>query len=173
VVLQLAAAPRGTFRELAASVGLSLGEAHNSVKRLEMAHLASPASGSINVQGTLEFVLHGVPYAFPAQVGPERRGIPTAFKASPIADQIESPEAFVWPSTSGRARGASLVPLCPSPGDVWERNQPLYELLVLVDAIRVGRARERDMARKYLRTSLLSLLHRRSSTTRPKKSCGT
>jgi len=151
VVLQLTLAPRGTYRELAASVGLSLGEAHNSVKRLEMARLTSPPQGPVNVQGVLEFLMHGVPYAFPAQLGPESRGIPTGFAATPIAHEIESPRTFVWPSARGGERGASLTPLCGSASQISERNRPLYELLVLVDAIRTGRAREREMAKKHLK----------------------
>lgn len=34
---------------------------------------------------------------------------------------------------------------------IWERGKPLYELLALVDAVRVVRARERAMAREHLK----------------------
>lgn len=150
VLLQLALRPRDTFRELAAGVGLSLGETHNAVKRLELARLASKEQGSVNGQGMWEFLSFGVPYVFPAQVGAERRGIPTGFAATSLASEVPEADRLVWPSARGTARGPSLTPLCPGVSDVWEENSDLYELLVLVDAVRVGRARERAMARDRL-----------------------
>jgi DNA-binding Lrp family transcriptional regulator len=154
VLLQLALRPRDTFRDLAAAVGLSLGETHSAVKRLELAGLAAKEQGSVNGRGMREFLLFGVPYAFPAVVGPERRGIPTGFAASSRADEISGAESWVWPSAAGTARGPSLAPLCPGVADIWERNAELYELLVLVDAVRGGRARERARAREALEVAL-------------------
>ncbi len=156
VLLQLAASPWGTFRGLSAAVGLSLGETHNSTKRLELARLAAPGVSQVNVEGVLEFLSFGVPYVFPAQLGVPARGIPTAFSAPPLANEIVSDESVVWPSPNGPERGVSLLPLCPSATVIWEKNPKLYTLLTLVDAIRIGRARERRMARAHLEDALSS-----------------
>ncbi len=156
VLLQLAVRPWGTFRDLSAAVGLSLGETHNSAKRLELARLAAPGVSQVNVEGALEFLSFGVPYVFPAQLGAPARGVPTAFSAPPLANEIVGDESRVWPSPNGPARGVSLLPLCPSATVIWEKNPELYTLLTLVDAVRTGRARERRMARAHLEHALSS-----------------
>lgn len=154
VLLALALQPVVTYRELAQVVGLSLGETHNASKRLELARLAAPGKAPVSKRGTLEFLSFGVPYVFPAQVGSPMRGIPTAFSAPPIASEIRSSEPIVWPSARGTARGPSLVPLSGVVEHIWESNKQLYHLIALVDAIRVGRARERSLARESLQNFL-------------------
>jgi len=53
---------------------------------------------------------------------------------------------LVWPHPEGDVRGESLEPLYPSAIDAARRDRALYESLALVDALRVGRARERALA---------------------------
>jgi DNA-binding Lrp family transcriptional regulator len=153
VALQLAIDPELAFRALSDAVGLSLGEVHNAVKRLELARLASHGS-PVNRQALLEFAEYGVPYAYPAVLGPSSRGIPTAFSAEPLAGESPAADPIVWPSPRGPIRGATLSPLSTSLIDVWERNPRLYHLMTLVDGIRVGRARERRSARNHLEEAL-------------------
>ena len=150
VLLQLALRPDLTFRELASGVGLSLGEAHNSRKRLEAAGLMQPGGARINVSGALEFLSAGVPYVFPGTLGPDTRGVPTAFSAPPLSDHIQTEESIVWPSAEGTVRGLSLQPLCAGAPGTKDSNPALYRLLTLVDGIRVGRARERRLATEHL-----------------------
>ena len=154
VLLQLALKPGLTFRELASSVGLSLGEAHNSRKRLEAAGLLQEGNAPVNVSGTLEFLSSGVPYVFPGQLGSETRGVPTAFSAPPLSEQIQSEESVVWPGAHGTVRGSSLEPLCPGAPETRESNPDLYRLLTLVDGIRIGRAREKRLALEQLESDL-------------------
>lgn len=47
-------------------------------------------------------------------------------------------------------RGAGLAPLYPSVPEAALRNEKLYALLALFDAIRSGQARERNAARDLL-----------------------
>jgi hypothetical protein len=42
------------------------------------------------------------------------------------------------------------VPLIPAVVTIWESNPDLYDMLTLVDALRIGRARERKLARQHL-----------------------
>jgi DNA-binding NarL/FixJ family response regulator len=51
-----------------------------------------------------------------------------------------------------------LAPLYPSVPSAARRDARLYELLVLVDAIRAGQAREREIAERELRKTRLSIL---------------
>lgn len=156
VLLQLVIDRGSSFRELARNVGLSLGEAHNSTRRLELSRLLLLDERSVNVSATLEFVTHGIPYSFPAQLGSASRGIPTAFSAAPLNEQVLSDQAIVWPDPEGTARGLSLTPLSPAVGRIVARNPQLYHLLVLVDAMRIGQVRERRLARGHLEQALRS-----------------
>jgi hypothetical protein len=52
----------------------------------------------------------------------------------------------VWPSAKGKVVGAAIAPLAPSVPDAALASPPLYELLALVDALRIGAARDREAA---------------------------
>jgi hypothetical protein len=154
VALQLALTPEAPYRTLADSVGLSLGEVHNAIKRLTTARLVSPSRRVPRKEALLDFLLKGVPYAFPAELGTETRGVPTAHAAPPLDSQFSASDAVVWPSENGDRRGAAVEPLYEGAPSLTRRNPELYELLALVDAIRVGRARERQLATMILRERL-------------------
>jgi len=154
VSLQLVLTPKFSYRELARDVGLSLGEAHNSVKRLEQARLFLADPGSVNLPALSELLVHGIPYVFPGQLGPDTRGIPTAHSGPALAKRLSGADAIVWPSCEGDIRGHALVPLCASAPDFVRQNPELYRWLTLVDALRVGRARDRRLAEEILRGEL-------------------
>ena len=61
----------------------------------------------------------------------------------------------VWPYSEGSARGIALHPLYPTVPRAAERDSRLYDALALFDAIRIGRAREREIASAAL-TRLLT-----------------
>jgi len=155
VALQLCVTPEVAFRALAQSVGLSLGEAHNATQRLREARLVFPDRSAIQRPALLEFLTHGVPYAFPAHLGPEVRGVPTAHAGPLLAEHIGG-APVVWSHSTGSVRGASIIPLCASAPEAASVNPELYDLLTLVDALRVGRARERSKARELLESVLLA-----------------
>lgn len=154
VALQLALTPDAPYRELAAAVGISHGEAHNAVRRLQAARLLRAGSRTVKTEALLEFLLGGVPYAFAATPGSDVRGVPTAHAAPPLAADFVGAEAYVWPSAEGGVRGESVEPLYPGAAHTAIANPALYELLALVDALRIGRARERQRARAHLRQRL-------------------
>lgn len=154
VLLQFALSPELTFRDLANLVGLSVGEAHNATKRLEVARLIPPGGGIVNGKACIEFLVSGVPYVFPGELGPETRGVPTAHSGPVLRDRLQTGEMIVWPSAQGEARGLSLIPLCQSAPRTASMNPPLYQWLTVVDTIRIGRARERNLAREFLERKL-------------------
>ena len=61
----------------------------------------------------------------------------------------------LWPSLAGTLRGASVTPLSAAAPATAVDNPALYELLALVDAVRLGRARERTRARQLLRGRIM------------------
>jgi DNA-binding Lrp family transcriptional regulator len=154
IALQLSLTPDVPYRDLAAAVGISHGEAHNAVRRLQAARLLRAGSRVVKTEALLEFLIGGVPYAYAATPGAEVRGVPTAHAAPPLAAEFAAAHAYVWPSAEGLVRGESLEPLYAGAVHTATTNPALYELLALVDALRAGRARERQRARDHLRQRL-------------------
>jgi len=154
VALAVALRPGGSFRALAEDCGLSVGEAHNAVRRLEQAQLLSPSGRRVRTRPLFEFLRYGVPHAFPGLLGPETRGVPTAGSGPAFRKHLAPDRPVVWPYAEGKVRGDSLVPLYAGAPGVAGRHPRLYEALTLVDALRIGRARERQYASKRLQALL-------------------
>ena len=105
----------------------------------------------------LEFLVHGLKYVFVADRTGLTRGIPTAHAAPPLLGILApSPDLPpVWPDPLGSVRGEGFQPLYKSAPKAARKDPHLYQLLALVDAIRAGRARERDLAAKMLEERLM------------------
>jgi len=83
------------------------------------------------------------------------RGMPTAHAAPPLSEEIMGDDLPpVWPDPEGTVRGETLEPLYRTVPMAARNDPQLYELLALVDAIRIGRARERNLAEKHLKERL-------------------
>lgn len=145
-----------------ADLSLSASQVHSSLKRLEKSRLiAARADGGRPLLAPIqEFLVHGLKYAFPAQRGEITRGIPTAHAAAPLSEHIADSELPpVWPSPEGNVRGVTIEPLHKMVPVAALKDPVLYELLALVDALRDGRARERQLAERELASRLRKLLH--------------
>jgi hypothetical protein len=155
VSVKLALAPRASYPSLAQDLGLSLSEVHGAVRRATEAGLVTSEREAATT-ALLEFIVHGVRYAFAPRRGRLARGMPTAHGAPPLSRSIAAGDdpLPVWPDPDGSVRGESFEPLYPSVPAAARRDPRLYELLALVDAIRGGRARERAAAEKHLRKAL-------------------
>ena len=147
-----------TYPELAAYSGLSMSEVHGALKRAEQARLLAfvDKQPRIIVPAFKEFLLHGARYAFPAARGAMVGGVPTAYAAAPLNAKIapSSDPPPVWPHAAGSARGIALIPLYPSAPAAALRSPALYENLALFDALRMGNARERNLAAKLFEARL-------------------
>jgi DNA-binding Lrp family transcriptional regulator len=139
---------------IAADLKMSPSEIHAAIKRLHQSRLlhGPEMEDRPNLSALEEFLLHGVKYAFPGERGEVTRGMPTSYVGPPLKDQIAPGDELppVWPWRDGDTRGIALQPLYKTAPVAALRDPSLYELLVLVDAIRDGRARERKVAEKEL-----------------------
>ena len=141
--------------DLASSLHVSQSEISESLNRNRVAGLVDGAKRKAHRTALLEFLLFGLKYVFPAQLGPLVRGMPTAHSAPPLAHHIVSGgENVVWPDDEGKVRGQSIDPLYPTVPQAAREDKNLYELLALVDALRIGRARERAAAGTELKSRL-------------------
>lgn len=148
-----------TFQRLSVELSISQSEVHAAVRRAVGARLMSDAASSTGRPlrpQLLEFLVHGVKYAFPPERGEITRGVPTGYAAPPLNEQIaaSSDPPPVWPYAEGSVRGYAFAPLYRTVPEAALRDPALYELLALVDAIRDGRARERSLAEKALEKRL-------------------
>ena len=133
-----------SLAELGASLGLSASQCHTALKRAATCGLVDGKSRRVRQAALLEFVVHGAKYVFPAKRGPLTR---TAHSAPPLREAIRGgEEACVWPDPEGELRGEALQPLYKTAPLAARRDPALHELLALLDAVRAGRARERNLA---------------------------
>jgi hypothetical protein len=68
---------------------------------------------------------------------------------------VVAEDSIVWPSASGSSYGSAIAPLYARATELPQRCPSLYEKLTLVDALRVGRARERKLAAEELQNRLV------------------
>lgn len=145
---------RPPYLELARDLHVYPSEVYASLKRATESQLLhrQKRQDSLNRSALLEFLLHGIRYAFPAQKGALTRGVPTGYAAPPLNEQIAAGDdpPPVWPYAQGPARGYSFAPLHKNVPKAALEDKKLYELLALVDALRDGRARERNLAGREL-----------------------
>jgi len=156
VALKLFGYPSGRppISVVANDLGLSPSEVHGAIQRLRSSRLlhGPGLKDKPNISGLEEFLVHGLKYAFPAEHGEVTRGIPTSYAAEPLKSEIAVSNDLppVWPWRDGDTRGVGLEPLYKNVPYAALRDPALYELLALVDAIRDGRARERNLAERDL-----------------------
>ena len=140
--------------DLAESLGVSQSEISQSLIRLNYAGLISNDSKTVMRSALVEFLVHGIAYAFPQQPGPVVRGMPTAHSAPPLNKEIISDEIYVWPSATGEVRGHKIEPLYPTVPKAVKDDPRLYEFLALIDSIRIGKVREKNLAGNKLKKLL-------------------
>jgi hypothetical protein len=167
--LSVSAKKAPSIAGLASAVGMSASEVHAALTRSGAAGLLDFETRRPRLHNILEFLEHGIRYVFVPRRGEISRGIPTGFSApslsglfanpyrnvpliraaaaasgTPMVDPSDVP--LIWPHAEGTVRGETLEPLYPSVVDAALRDPSFYECMALVDALRIGKARERKLA---------------------------
>ena len=147
-----------SYATLAKQLRLSPFEGHAAAQRLMVARLAAERDGVVhpNLAALRLFIIHGAPYAYPPVRGEATIGFPTAHGAAPLKGKVRSSKDSVpvWPHPEGDTRGEALLPLYGKLPLAAREDPSLYELLALFDALRIGQARERDLARRLIEERL-------------------
>lgn len=134
-------------RKLAEELNMSASNVSECLERCKVAQLVDKKKKMVNVLALQEFLVHGIQYVFPVIVGRVGRGISTYVNASPIKERIsQNTENYVWHYVRGTARGQQIEPLYAGAVEAALKDEELYQLLVIVDTLRMGRAREKDIA---------------------------
>ena len=142
--------------DIANELFLSQSEVSEALYRNQIAKLVDDAKRNVHRESLLEFLEHGVRYVFPQRPGAIVRGIPTAHSAPPLSRMIQSGDSiYVWPYLEGSVRGETIEPLYPSVPRAARKDEKFYELVALVDALRIGKTREVKLAAAELRKRIL------------------
>ena len=146
-------------KDLAQTLLVSNSEVSESLNRSQVGGLLDDTKQLPMRQNLLDFLSYGLRYVFPAQPGGLARGVPTAHSAPMLAGRFVSQLTYVWADPSGNVLGHEIEPLYGTVPQACQNDARLYELLALIDMVRVGRARERQLATQQLTDQLLKPLH--------------
>jgi hypothetical protein len=141
---------------LAQELNMSQSEISQSLNRSKYAQLLNFSGKEVNRIAFYEFLIYGICYTFPQKPAALVRGIATAHSTAPINKMISATEIYVWPYAKGNTRGQSILPLYSSAIEASLKDSDLYELLALVDVMRVGSTREKEIAKKELKKRILN-----------------
>lgn len=145
-----------TLRSIAARLGVAHAKVQRALERLERAGLYDATRRRVIPHAAEEFLVHGLRYVHPATTGAVTRGVPTAWAAPPLsAEIVDSDLPPVWPDPMGEVRGQAVTPLdarLPALAREWPE---VAELAALTDALRIGDARSRELARRHLHERII------------------
>ena len=143
-------------KDLSKELFISASEISESLRRSGIAGLIDmEKKKKVFRQSLLEFLQHGIRFVFPVQPGTLVNGMPTAHSHSFMRTHFSSELDYVWPDTRGNDRGLSIEPLYKNQVKAAKLDVNLYQMLALVDVIRVGRVRETIVAVDELKKMIL------------------
>ncbi|MGN5955570.1 hypothetical protein ACP6L2_13240 [Sphingobacterium lactis] len=142
------------LKDLANSLYISNSEVSESLERSVYAGLIDFGKRKVHRGNLLDFLIYGMKYVFPVQPGILARGLPTAHSHPFLQTFISSDQAYVWPSPSGSILGQAIEPFYANQVKAAQGDDELYRLLALLDVIRVGKLREKNIAEKELKEIL-------------------
>lgn len=158
VALDLAERRTGawTVRVVAADLGVAPATVQRAVARLAATPVVDATTRRVNVIELEHLLTDAVRFVFPATLGAETRGVPTAWGVEPLNGAVDSAGSAVpvWPSPTGTVRGFAVQPLHEAAVALSVDRASMYARLALVDALRLGDARIRGVAADLLRSDL-------------------
>ncbi|MGB5322911.1 hypothetical protein [Lutimonas sp.] len=158
IAILLKIASKGTekwyMKDLANELQISASEISESINRSIIGGLISSDKRTLKKLALLDFLRSGLRYVYPQQPGAITRGLETAISAPPLNNEFFSDENFVWPYGKGNVRGQAIEPLHPKTPEACLHDSKYYELMALTDAIRIGKAREQNLAFDILKDKI-------------------
>ncbi len=140
-----------TVRALAGELILPPATVQRSLARLAATPVFDQSRRRLSFAACERLLVDVLPFVAPGVLGSETRGMPTAWAASPLKEELANVgPAPVWPDAHGEVRGPEVQPLHPAVVSLAHADSEMYELLALVDAVRLGDARSRSLARERL-----------------------
>ncbi|HEY5333394.1 MAG TPA: hypothetical protein VIJ21_07580 [Solirubrobacterales bacterium] len=150
-----------SYRSLAERLHVPHPVVQRALARAQQADLYSGGRREVHVPHFDEFAIHALRFVAPTQLGRLVPGVPAAWAAEPMAEAIRSAGEEpppVWPYAKGRVRGQAIEPLHPAAPEAVEDWPELSGILALLDSLRAGDARVRQVAEDLL----VHMLHERA-----------
>lgn len=142
-----------SVRSISEAIGISASEVSKGTKRLMASHLLVERSGRIFVEkgALVEWLSYGVRYAYPQESTGYGRGMATSWNCPMLDSEVSAPiPPLVWAVPAGEVEGAIIKPMHNSVPLAASRDQLLYRVMSLVEAIRGGKPRELAIARNLM-----------------------
>ena len=139
------------MKDLSSELEISASEISESINRSYISGLLLADKKTINKNGLLNFLEFGIKYVFPIQPGARVKGVGTAHNAIPLYNKISGVGQYVWKSKEGNIEGEIIKPLHPKVPIACLKDEKLYELIALVDTIRIGDEQQKNSAMNILR----------------------
>ena len=142
------------LRDLEEQLGIPKSTLALSLKRLAAYRIVREVGGLRRLQriGVRDLVEAGARWIAPGEIGDIELGLFTSHAAEPLAHHLMGdPDPLVMPLPRGPDRGRAVTPIHPAAPRAAARDEKLYRLLVITDAFRIGRARDREVAKTELR----------------------
>lgn len=146
-----------SYRSLADRLRVPHPVVQRAFSRGQEAGLYSAERRTVYLPHFEEFAVHALRFVAPAQLGAIVPGVPAAWAAEPMAAAIHSSGEEpppVWPYARGRLRGQAIEPLHPAAPEAVEDWPELGEILALLDSVRAGDVRIRQVAEGLLERRL-------------------
>lgn len=162
ILLKVAAHEKASVRSIAVDLGLPPASVQKSLSRLQGSGLivGRGRARRVNRLAARDFLIHASKWIAPASPGAFVLGIPTAYSAEPMSSKLfDGGEPVVIPVDDEQLKevaikGRKVVPLHENVPRAVLRDPKLYKLVALVDALRMGRARDRRIAAEELTACL-------------------
>jgi hypothetical protein len=142
-----------SYRSLAERLHVPHPVVQRALERTKGADLYSADRREVHLPHFEEFALHALRFVAPARLGALTPGVPAAWAAEPMASAIRSSgdePPPVWPYAHGRVRGQAIEPLHSAAPEAMGNWPEFGEVLALLDSLRAGDARVRQVAGDFL-----------------------
>ena len=136
------------------STGISKSQVSLSIKRCTNLKLLLIRDNIpyVNTQNLFKIILHSFAFFFPVKKIGNMPGMPISYSSPFLYEKILSSNQLpmVWPDPKGSLFGEAIEPLYKTVPYAAKKDPLLYEMLVLVDSIRLNNPREKTMAAEIL-----------------------
>jgi hypothetical protein len=142
-----------SYRSLADCLHVPHPVVQRALARAQEAGLYTGDRREVHLPHFEEFAMHALRFVAPVQLGGIVPGVPAAWAAEPMASAIHSSGEEpppVWPHAQGRVRGQAIEPLHSAAPEAVEGWSELGEILALLDSLRAGDPRVRQVAEELL-----------------------
>lgn len=129
-------------KDLATQLYISNSEVSESLNRSVIGELIERDKKTVRKDELLVFLVYGIKHVFPAVPGSLQRGMPTAYSAPLLEKDFVVDDPYIWPAKGYSTKGIVIPPLYDTVPKACSEDAALYELLVLVDALRVSKKNE-------------------------------